>query len=189
MQVTTKTHLPQGEMRQILRDCINMELVAVLCDIRSLHNVASIFRTADGAGVNKIFLCGITPTPLDRFKKVRQPFAKVALGAESFLAWEKKSSVTECVHELKKDGYAIIAVEQTPASKPYDQTLSAIAAANPKLALVIGNEVNGLKPAIIKLADHVIEIPMLGRKESLNVAVAFGVVAFETRKNIKPTPQ
>ncbi len=159
-----------------------METTAVLCDVRSVHNVGSIFRTADAAGITKIFLCGITPSPLDRFKKVRSQFAKVALGAESFVAWEKTTFALQCLRRLKKGGYKIVAVEQSSKSEPYSASLKSLNENEAKIALVLGNEVSGLKPAIIKLADHIIEIPMFGRKESLNVAVAFGIVAFEASK-------
>jgi len=152
-----------------------MQWAVVLHDVRSVHNVGSIFRTADAAGVSKIYLCGITPGPLDRLKKVRPDFTKVALGAHEYLAWESMKSTAEAIGKLKKEGYAIFAIEQSKRSIPYHE---ASFDRDAKIALVLGNEVDGLPPEIQKLADHILEIPMAGKKESLNVAVAFGVVVF-----------
>ena len=153
-----------------------MEIVAVLHDIRSIHNVGSIFRTADAAGIKKIFLCGITPAPVDRFKHIRADFAKVSLGAERTVVWEAAKETADVLKKLSEAGYEIVAVEQAKKSTPY----YAKAAAR-KIALVLGNEVEGLLASILKMADTVIEIPMSGAKESLNVAVAFGIVAFRLR--------
>ncbi len=165
-----------------------MKIAAVLHDVRSVHNVGSIFRTADAAGVRKLWLCGITPTPFDRFGKVRPDFAKVALGAERSIAWEYAAETAAAIAALTRDGYRIFAVEQAPGSVPYDRVRpasrpprvrgSAKVPREPKLALLMGNEVEGVPPALLALADRVIEIPMAGKKESLNVAVAFGVVAY-----------
>lgn len=168
-----------------------MRLAVILQDIRSVHNVGSIFRTADAAGVEKIYCCGITPGPLDRFKKVRADFAKVSLGAEKSVAWESAKDIAEVMVVLKKDGWKIFAVEQSEKSVPYYEGLSdfhaeisvAVAASQNiaqdiKIALVMGNEVGGVSPGVLKLADKILEIPMRGKKESLNVSVAFGIVAF-----------
>ncbi|MCX6788695.1 MAG: TrmH family RNA methyltransferase [Candidatus Jorgensenbacteria bacterium] len=150
------------------------EVIAVLSDIRSIHNVGSIFRTADSAGIKELYLCGITPSPLDRFGRVRPEFAKVALGAERFVKWESKKSTVSTLSTLSKKGYAIVAIEQADTSKPY----TIMRKNNGKVALVVGNEVNGLSKTVLKKADTIIEIPMRGEKESLNVSVAFGVVAY-----------
>lgn len=150
------------------------EIVAVLHDIRSLHNVGSIFRTADAAGVAKLYLCGITGSPLDRFGNVRPDVAKVALGAEKTVAWEKAVGTVAVLKRLKAEGYKILALEQSGNSIPYYKLQTAYN----KVALVLGNEVKGLPPSILKLADKVLEIPMKGQKESLNVSVAFGVAVF-----------
>lgn len=152
-----------------------MKLAVVLHDVRSVHNVGSIFRTADAAGVSKIYLCGITPAPLDRLKNVRPDFAKVALGAHEYLAWESIKSTAEAISKLKKEGYTIFAVEQSKKSIPYHK---ASLDRDTKIALVLGNEVDGLPPEVLETADKILEIPMAGKKESLNVAVAFGVVVF-----------
>jgi tRNA G18 (ribose-2'-O)-methylase SpoU len=157
-----------------------MQLAAILSDIRSVHNVGSIFRTADGAGFKKLYLCGITPSPLDRFHKIRPDFAKVALGAEKSVAWESVSDIAALIKKLKKEKWKILALEQ---SKRSISLLSDIRhdVAGRRCALVIGNEVDGVPATILKLADTVLEIPMLGEKESLNVSVAFGVAAYRLR--------
>lgn len=154
------------------------EIVVVLPDIRSVHNVGSIFRTADGAGISKIYVCGITPSPIDRFGRVRPEFAKVALNAEQSVAWENKKSATSVLSMLSKKGYLIVAVEQAPNAKSY----VAMRKKSGKLALVMGNEVTGLSKSVLKKADEIVEIPMYGKKESLNVSVAFGIVAYGIQK-------
>ncbi len=149
-------------------------MVALLHNVRSLFNVGSIFRTADAAGIEKLYLCGITPTPNDLFGKKRPQLAKVSLGAEDTVKWEKCSSTTKAIAKLKSDGYKIVAVEQAENSVPY----YALQIDTNKLALIVGHEVKGLPKNILDLADIIIEIPMRGKKESLNVGVAFGIVAF-----------
>ena len=160
-----------------------MKLIVIAHDIRSVHNVGSIFRTADAVGVAKIFLCGITPSPLDRFKEVRADFAKVALGAEKYIAWESAATTMEVIERLKKDGYEIFALEQSKRSVPYYEAARdpRLAVGGARVAIILGNEVKGLPPSILRAADRILEIPMLGKKESLNVAVAFGIVAFGLR--------
>ncbi|MEK7212293.1 MAG: RNA methyltransferase [Patescibacteria group bacterium] len=152
-----------------------MEFVAILHNIRSLHNVGSIFRTADAAGVKKIYLGGITPAPTDVFGRVRPQFAKVALGAEKYVKWEKIRHTAEAVARLKDRGYKILAVEQSRRSLPYYRVRPG---SRDKVVLLMGAEVKGLPPALLKKCDKILEIPMRGRKESLNVAVAFGIVAY-----------
>ena len=162
-----------------------MEIALVLHDVRSVHNVGSIFRTADAAGITKIYLGGITPVPLDRFKKVRPDFAKVSLGSERSVAWESvngRGAAVSVIGKLKKEGYKIFAVEQSKKSLPYyTAEVLACTRRSKKIALVLGNEVEGLPLSILKMMDMAIEIPMAGKKESLNVAVAFGIVAFRLR--------
>ena len=152
-----------------------MTIAAVLHNIRSVHNVGSIFRTADAAGVAKIVCCGITPTPFDRFGAVRADFAKVALGAENSVAWSHEPETAAAIEVLKREGWMVVAIEQSDRAVPFQ---SLRGAGSEKIALVLGNEVDGLPPDIIGLADVVADIPMRGMKESLNVAVAFGIVAF-----------
>lgn len=158
-------------------------LVVVLHNIRSVHNVGSIFRTADAAGVDKVYLSGITPTPLDRFGKIRPQFAKISLGAEKNIRWEKCVSTTWLLDKLKSlpagGGYKIFAIEQAENSIPYHRVK--VKGRGAKVALVLGNEVRGLSPAILRRADKILEIPMRGRKESLNVSVAFGIVVYNLK--------
>jgi tRNA G18 (ribose-2'-O)-methylase SpoU len=157
-------------------------MVAILHNIRSTHNVGSIFRTADAAGIKKIYLCGITPAPVDRFGRANQKIIKVALGAEKFLSWEKAGQTTKLLDKIKKDGYKILAVEQSSRSVPY-QKIKLSKKDLGKTALLVGNEIKGLSPEVLRRADKIMEIPMRGKKESLNVAVAFGIVAFNLITN------
>lgn len=154
-------------------------MVVILDNVRSLHNVGSIFRTADAAGVEKIYLCGVTPSPTDRFGGVREQLTKVSLGAEKYLDWEKCVSTPKLVAKLKKEGFTILALEQSEKSIPYGKIPSRTRFS--KIALVVGNEVEGLPVMILKKSDMILEIPMHGKKESLNVGVAFGIVAFALR--------
>ena len=160
----------------------------ILVDIRSVFNVGSIFRTSDALGVDKIFLCGCTPTPKDRFGRKRQDLAKVALGAEESVKWEYCEDARKLLRKLKKQKIQIIALEQNQKSVNYKKVKAKFST-----ALILGEEVNGLSQKILDLADVVAEIPMrgamvrqahhprqLGRgKESLNVSVAFGIAGFE----------
>lgn len=145
----------------------------VLHNIRSVHNVGSIFRTADAAGVAKIYLTGYTPAPLDRFGRKRKNFAKVSLGAEQTVAWESAKSISSLLSRLKKENTFLIAVEQSPHSIHYTKMPR-----KQNIALLFGNEVHGLSPAMLTQCDCVAEIPMRGRKDSLNVAVAAGIALF-----------
>jgi 23S rRNA (guanosine2251-2'-O)-methyltransferase len=174
-----------------------MEIVAILDNIRSLHNVGSIFRTADGAGVKKIYLTGITPSPVNRFKKVRPQIQKVALGAEATVPWEKVSTTEAVIERLKDEDYKIYALEQSVGSVPYYKVKLK---AGEKIAFILGAEVAGLSKTAISLADRIVEIPMRGQlirhadhpknqsagnKESLNVAVAFGIVVYHFNYGFK----
>jgi len=148
------------------------KVALILHDIRSNHNVGSAFRTADSAGVEKIYLTGYTPAPLDRFGREVKEIAKVALGAEKNVPWEK-ISLEDCFIKLKRNTYEIIAIEQSKNSVDYKKV-------KPKgnFALLFGNEVGGLSREIQENCDDVAEIPMKGKKESLNVGVAIGVALF-----------
>lgn len=142
-----------------------------------MHNVGSIFRTADAAGAEKLYLCGITPGPLDRFQRPNTPLLKVSLGAERSVVWEHAPSASRLIGRLKRNGFKILALEQDPSSIPY-MRVSLSASQWQTTALLLGEEVNGLRRALLKKADKILEIPMHGKKESLNVSVAFGVVIF-----------
>ncbi len=142
--------------------------MAVLCeDIRSLHNVGSIFRTCDGAGVGRLYLCGHTGHP------PRNEIEKTALGSVASVPWEYVPNQFEAVRSLRSRGYRIIALERTEGSVPYDRAEYTFPA-----CLVLGNEVRGITPEMLALCDMAVEIPMRGAKGSLNVAVAFGIAAY-----------
>lgn len=143
-------------------------VVAVLHNIRSALNVGSMFRTADAAGVGKIYVCGYSPTP-DHDK-----VAKTALGAERSVPWEYHRQTGRLLGRLRKEGYRIVALEQTKRSENVFTFRSRF-----PVALVVGNEVRGVSASILAQADAAVEIPMRGTKESLNVAVAFGIAAYQ----------
>lgn len=146
------------------------EVVIILDNIRSVLNVGAIFRTADAFSISKIYLCGITPAPIDRFGRKRNDLHKTALGAEDFVAWEQNENISNTVNKLKKDGFKIISLEQTSDSKDYkDVSLSE------KTAIVLGSETDGVNEEVLKISDEVAEIKMLGTKESLNVSVSAGI--------------
>lgn len=151
----------------------NREVIVLLHDIRSTHNVGSIFRTADTLGVNKIYISGYTPTPLDKFNRARKDIAKVALGAEKAIPWEYMKDLKSFIKKIKKDGFQIVGVEQSENSQDYKKVKI-----ENKVLFIVGNEVGGIDESVIKLCDVISEIPMRGDKESLNVSVAFGVALF-----------
>jgi len=155
--------------------------VALLSNIRSAHNVGSMFRTADAAGIDCLYLCGITPSPQDMLGSATKNLQKTALGAEKTVPWQKYARTADCIRRLKAQGYHICALELVEGATPYYDA-PCIKTHTEKLAFIVGHEVDGLPATIIKKCDSVICIPMRGTKESLNVAVAFGVVAFEIAK-------
>lgn len=146
----------------------------VLDNIRSVYNVGAIFRTADAAGVTKIYLCGTTPVPIDRFGRTRNDIAKVALGAEETVAYEYFPTTLEAVAALKRANRGIVAVEQDQRS----QDFKAFTVTKPT-AFVFGDEVGGVATAVLDQADAIVEIPMLGQKESLNVSVTVGIILYQ----------
>ena len=150
----------------------------ILHNIRSVHNVGSFFRTADASGVDKIFLTGHTPTPLDRFGNVRSDVAKVALGAEKKVSWEYRKDIFSLITELKDKKLIIASVEQDKKSIDY---LKIKEYKNKNLAIIFGNEVDGLEKEILGLSDVIFEIPMSGEKESINVSVVGGIILFGRR--------
>ncbi|MDQ5950638.1 MAG: hypothetical protein QG585_580 [Patescibacteria group bacterium] len=152
---------------------IERNTVLILHNIRSNHNVGSIFRTADSVSVSKIFLTGYSATPLDRFNREVKEVSKTALGAEKSVSWEQVKSVTSLIKKLKKEGFQIIAIEQDEKSVDYKKLK-----VGTKTAFVLGNEVDGIEKKVLKLCDVIAEIPMRGKKESLNVSVATGVALF-----------
>ena len=151
--------------------------ILILHNIRSVENVGAMFRTADAAGIDKIYLTGYTPAPLDRFGRKRQDLAKSALGAEEFVLWEQEKNIEPLLTNLKKQGFQIIGVEQDENSVDYRKV-------KPKTqnAFIMGAEVAGIPKSILKKCDIIAEIPMHGKKESLNVSVALGIVLFQILK-------
>lgn len=148
------------------------KIYLIVHNVRSLFNVGAFFRTADVFGVEKIYLCGYTGTP------PRNQISKVALGAEETVAWEKKVQTTTLIKNLKKKGVQVIALETGDKNR-----VVALPKFKPKfpVALVVGHEVDGLPENILKLCDEIVEIPMIGQKESLNVSVAAGIGLYALR--------
>ena len=139
----------------------------ILPNIRSCHNVGAMFRCADACGVTKIFLVGYTPTP------PRPEIAKVALGAETWVPWQKRKDLKLLITSLQKKGVCVVALEKTGASQGVGEWQKDKHASG--VALIVGNEVDGISPDILTLCDAVCHIPMVGKKESLNVSVAAGI--------------
>ena len=148
-------------------------LVVILENIRSMHNVGSVFRTCDGFRVEKLLLCGFTPKPPHR------DIHKTALGATESVNWESYEHTTDAIHELKKAGYTIYAIEQAHQSIMLHEIDMA---PNHKIAVIFGNEAEGVSNESIAAADACIEIPQAGSKHSFNISVAAGVVLWELFK-------
>ena len=147
-------------------------LVVLVDNVRSLYNVGSIFRTSDGVFIEKLILTGFTPHP------PRKEIEKTALGSTKSVPWEYAKDPTEAILTLKARGYKICCLELTDRSIPFSE----ITSGNFPLCLVIGNEIIGVSKEVIELSDIAIEIPMYGTKQSLNVAVAYGIAVFELAK-------
>ncbi len=156
------------------------EVAVLLHNVRSAHNVGSIFRTADAAGVVKIYLTGYTPTPTDRFAVPRKDIAKTALGAETFIPWEYAKTPTALIKRLKKERWLVVGVEQDKRAISYMHIRANKHIKNARVVYVFGNEVKGLSKNIRDACDVLVEIPMRGRKESLNVSVTAGIILFNT---------
>ena len=152
---------------------VNNKVVVILPDIRSTFNVGSIFRTSDSLGINEIILCGTTPAPIDRFGRERKDIAKVSLGAEKSVTWKYEENTINVIKKLKKEGYQIIAIEQSLKSIDYKKVRI-----KKPVVFIVGNEVDGINKNILKLVDIIAEIPMKGEKESLNVSVSFGIALY-----------
>lgn len=156
-------------------DLATTKKFVILDNIRSAHNVGSIFRTADGAGVSKIFLVGVTPCPVDRFGRTQSEIAKTSLGAAEIVPWQHVSDEEAILllGRLRREGVKVVAVEQAPHSVSLDEF------SVPKnVAYIFGNEVDGVSSGLLQESQQVLEIPMAGEKESLNVSVAAGIVLF-----------
>jgi tRNA G18 (ribose-2'-O)-methylase SpoU len=136
--------------------------------------VGAIFRTADAVGIDKIYLTGYTPSPKDKPEKIK----KTALGAEKFVSWEKRGNLKKLIEKLKKRGFKILALEIERGALPYFKF-------KPKfpLAILVGNEIRGIDKRTLKKADVILKIPMFGKKQSLNVGVAFSILAYHLKIN------
>jgi len=145
----------------------------ILENIRSAYNVGAIFRTADGAGVGKIFLVGYTPLPTDRFGREQPEIKKTSLGASDKIAWEHREKTVPLIAELKREGFRVVAVEQSDSAIMLDKF-----AVPANVAYILGNEIEGVDEESLERVDSVVEIPMLGSKESLNVSVAGGIILY-----------
>lgn len=154
--------------------------------------MGSMFRTADAAGLERLYLCGITPAPwpagstgarplTDMLGSATKSLQKTALGAEKSVPWEKCARTADCMRKLKAAGYFICAVELTPSAISYYEA-DCLKKNTDKLAFIVGHEVDGVPKALLEKCDAIICVPMHGTKESLNVAVAFGIIAFEIAK-------
>lgn len=149
-----------------------LPVIVILDNIRSSYNVGSIFRTSDGAMIEKLFLCGYTPSPLNK------DVLKTALGSEKSVSWEYVKDAKVVIEKLKLEGIKIGALEITENSLPH-YNFSKI---NFPIALVIGNEITGVSQDLLDLCDFTLEIPQYGIKQSLNVAVAYGICVFDLRR-------
>lgn len=158
------------------RKAEKLPISVVLDNVRSMLNVGSVFRTSDAFRIDKLYLCGITAKPPHR------DITKTAIGAENSVNWQHFDDVLDVVKSLKSDGYSVLAIEQTDASvelqkmdfQSYD-----------KVALVFGNEVDGVSDAVISECDACVEIPQFGTKHSLNISVCAGVVLWEVAKTFR----
>ncbi|HHM02198.1 MAG TPA: TrmH family RNA methyltransferase [Caldithrix abyssi] len=150
-----------------LEELPRVPLVALVENIRSMHNVGSIFRSSDGAGIRHLYLTGFTPVP------PRPEIEKTALGATESVPWSYHKKAADVVRDLKDKGYEIVVVEQTTGSRAFFKTTF-----NFPLCLIMGNEVDGVSDELVALADKAVDIPMRGIKHSLNVSVAYGIVVY-----------
>lgn len=160
------------------------EIVLIAHNLRSSHNVGSLLRTADGLGVEKVYLTGYTPYPIHEHdirlphiaQKVDKQIVKIALGAEKMIAWEHWDKIEALIEKLKRENFMVVALEQgsnavrLPDFKP-----------PAKVAIIIGREVEGIEPEVLEMCDKIVEIPMLGRKESFNVVQAAAMALYHMR--------
>lgn len=155
-----------------IESVIKLPVFVILDSIRSSYNVGSIFRTSDGAMIEKLFLCGYTPHP------PKKEVLKTALGSQESVTWKYVKEAKEVILDLKKEGVKICALELTEASVPHYN----LNKENFPMALIVGNEITGVAQELLDLCDMSIEIPQFGIKQSLNVAVAYGIAVFELRR-------
>lgn len=149
-------------------------IVIILDNIRSALNVGAIFRTCDGAGIQKLYLCGITPYP------PHNRIPKTALGAIEYVEWERVEDTLKLIYQLQDEGYKVVSVEQSPNSKSYDEIKY-----EGKTAFVFGHEISGVDQDVMDDSDEIVEIPMYGKKNSLNVATSVGIITYNCISNLK----
>ena len=166
LKITEMNRLTVEEFKEASK----LPLVVVLDEVRSLHNIGAVFRTSDAFLVNKIYLCGITATPPNA------EMHKTALGAENSVDWKYFSNTEDAVNELHNEGYTVFSIEQCEGSIMLgDLALDK----DKKYAIIMGNEVKGVKQEVVNMCDGCIEIPQYGTKHSLNVSVTAGIVLWE----------
>ncbi|MBI3189427.1 MAG: RNA methyltransferase [Ignavibacteriales bacterium] len=158
-----------------LKTIPRLPIYVLLDNIRSLYNVGSVFRTSDGARIEKLFLTGYTPFP------PRKEIEKTALGATNTVPWEYHKDPIETIHPLKSQGIRVCTLEHTDKSIPY----YSLTKEHFPLCLIVGNEITGVRKEIIAETDFSVDIPMFGMKQSLNAAVAYGIAVFEFVKILR----
>lgn len=162
------------------KEAQKLPVMVVLDEVRSMHNVGSVFRSGDCFRIEGIVLCGYTPQPPHR------DIQKTALGATETVPWRHSATTLEAAQSLKQDGYRLIGVEQVHQSIPLQQFTPAT---GERYALVFGNEVNGVQEEVLALCDQVLEIPQLGSKHSLNISVSAGIVLWEMARHYLGVPE
>ena len=162
--------------KETFKETAKISLLVVLDNVRSLHNVGSVFRTSDAFLVEKVYLCGITATP------PHAEIHKTALGAEDTVEWEYIEDTCRLIPRLKDEGYIILAIEQAESSLMLD---TFVPDKNKRYAIILGNEVKGVQQTVMNLCDGCIEIPQMGTKHSLNVSVTSGIVIWDFFKALK----
>lgn len=171
LKVTEMHRLTVDEFKESRK----LPLVVVLDEVRSLHNIGAVFRTSDAFLVNSIYLCGITATP------PHPEMHKTALGAEYTVDWKYFKNTEDAVNELHTMGYTVFAIEQCEGSTMLDKLVLEI---DKRYAVVLGNEVKGVKQEVVDMCDGCIEIPQFGTKHSLNVSVTAGIILWEFAKEL-----
>jgi len=172
LKITELNRISAEEFKQAEK----LPLAVVLDDVRSLHNIGSVFRTSDAFRIACIYLCGITATP------PHPELHKTALGAEFTVAWKYVDNAVDAVDNLRKEGYTVYSVEQAEGSVMLDEFQPDKAK---KYAVVLGNEVKGVRQEVINRSDGCIEIPQYGTKHSLNVSVTAGIVIWDLFKKLR----
>ncbi len=163
-------------------------IVLIAHNLRSSHNVGSLLRTAEGLGIEQVHLTGYTPYPISDSdtrlphlaQKIHKQIIKTSLGAEETLNWKQETDVIDVINRLKADGYAVIAIEQTPTSTPLTEYHP-----HKKVALVVGREVEGIEQEVLDICNGALEIPMFGQKESFNVVQAAAMALYHIKFRLR----